>query len=213
MSETVSLVSVQQMWNSGFSGDVRDAHKDARHILEEAVANMHTVMSFSGGMKILGLFHDELKTPLRRSLIRGQIYGCLYGAAQFFLFACSALVLYYCSVLIKGQEVSDFRDLLKAFLVFTFTTFILVEAFGLGPVIMRRRKSVAPVFSILERSSTMGTDEEGLKPPFIAGRIEFRHVEFRYVWLYQEISLDCYIFTWIAILLKKKISELTLVAF
>lgn len=26
----------------------------------------------------------------------------------------------------------------------------------------------------------MGTDEEGLKPPFIAGRIEFRHVEFRY---------------------------------
>jgi hypothetical protein len=27
----------------------------------------------------------------------------------------------------------------------------------------------------------MGTDEEGLKPPFTAGRLEFRHVEFRYV--------------------------------
>lgn len=170
------------MWNSGFSGDVRDAHKDARQILEEAVANMHTVMSFSGGLKILDLFHNELKTPLRRSLIRGQIYGCLYGAAQFFLFACNALVLYYGSLLVKRQQDSSFPNLLKAFLVFTFTTFVLVEAFGLGPVIMRRRKSIAPVFSILDRGLTMPTDEEGLKPPFMAGRIEFRHVGFRCVY-------------------------------
>ncbi|KAG0562857.1 hypothetical protein KC19_9G176700 [Ceratodon purpureus] len=170
----------QQMWNSGFSGDVRDAHKDARQILEEAVANMHTVMSFSGGLKILDLFHNELKTPLRRSLIRGQIYGCLYGAAQFFLFACNALVLYYGSLLVKRQQDSSFPNLLKAFLVFTFTTFVLVEAFGLGPVIMRRRKTIASVFSILDRGLTMPTDEEGLKPPFMAGRIEFRHVGFRY---------------------------------
>ena len=169
----------QQMWNAGFSGDVRDAHKDARQILEEAVANMHTVMSFSGGKKILELYHNELKTPLRGSLIRGQVYGGLYGAAQFFLFACNALILYYGSVHLRVQHDASFPDLLKAFLVYSFTAFALVEGFGLGPVIVRRRKSVAPVFSIMDRCSKIGTDEEGLKPPFTAGRIEFRHVEFR----------------------------------
>jgi len=172
--------TTQQMWISGFSGDVRDAHKGARQILEEAVANMHTVMSFSGGMKILDLFHNELQTPLQRSLARGQSYGCLYGAAQFSLFGCNALVLYYASLLVKRQQVSSIPNLLKAFIIFTFTTFVLVESFGLGPVIMRRRKSIAPVFSILDRGLAMGTDEEGAKPPFVAGRIEFRHVRFRY---------------------------------
>lgn len=167
------------MWNAGFSGDVRDAHKDARQILEEAVANMHTVMSFSGQAKVVELYHKALQVPLRQSLIRGQICGCAYGAAQFLLFACNAIILYYGSVTLRRQNTS-FPNLLKAFLVFTFTAFALVEAFGLGPVIVRRRKSVAQVFNILDQQSKMGADEEGLKPPFIAGRIEFRRVEFRY---------------------------------
>jgi ATP-binding cassette subfamily B (MDR/TAP) protein 1 len=81
----------------------------------------------------------------------------------------------------EDKQDASFRNLLEAFLVFTFTAFVLVEAFGLGPVIMRRRKSIAPVFRILDRGLTMPTDEEGFKPPFMAGRIEFRHVGFRFV--------------------------------
>jgi ATP-binding cassette subfamily B (MDR/TAP) protein 1 len=63
--------------------------------------------------------------------------------------------------------------------VFTFTTFALVEAFGLGPSVVKRRKSVASVFNIIDRQSKMETDDVGLKPPHILGRIEFRDVDFR----------------------------------
>lgn len=174
---------MQQIWNAGFLGpswDMKGAHKSARRVLEDAVANMHTVISFSGGGKVLDLYHQELKRPLRQSLVRGQVCGIAFGTSQFFLFACNAFLLWYGSLTLRRQHGTSFPNFLKAFLVFTFTTFALVEAFGLGPSVVKRRKSVASVFSIIDRQSKMETDDVGLKPPHILGRIEFRDVDFRY---------------------------------
>lgn len=171
---------MQQIWNAGFSGDKREAHKSARQVLEEAVASMHTVMSFSGGDKVLQLYRQELRRPLLQSLVRGQICGLTFGMSQFLLFASNAFLLWYGAFTLRRQNGTNFPNFLKAYLVFTFTTFALVEVFGLGPSVVKRRKSVGPVFSIIDRQSKMETDDMGQKPPHIEGLIEFRDVEFRY---------------------------------
>ncbi|XP_024383964.1 ABC transporter B family member 20 isoform X2 [Physcomitrium patens] len=172
----------QHMWNSGFSGDMRGAHDRARRVLEEAVANIHTVMSFSGGQKVLQLYCQQLKQPLRRSLVRGQVCGIAFGVSQFFLFACNAFLLWYGSHVLRRESNTSFPNIIKAYLVFTFTAFSLIEVFGLGPSVLKRRKSVAPVFSIINRRSQVEGlgDDAGQKPSHLVGLIEFRDLEFRY---------------------------------
>lgn len=170
------------MWNSGFSGDMRGAHDRARRVLEEAVANIHTVMSFSGGQKVLQLYCQQLKQPLRRSLVRGQVCGIAFGVSQFFLFACNAFLLWYGSHVLRRESNTSFPNIIKAYLVFTFTAFSLIEVFGLGPSVLKRRKSVAPVFSIINRRSQVEGlgDDAGQKPSHLVGLIEFRDLEFRF---------------------------------
>lgn len=171
----------QHLWNSGFSGDMREAHERARRVLEEAVSNMHTVMSFSGGQKVLQLYCEQLKQPLRRSLVRGQVCGVAFGASQFFLFACNAFLLWYVAHTLASESTTSFPNVIKAYLVFTFTSFSLIEVFGLGPSVVKRRKCITPVFSIIDRRSQTSElgDDAGQKPSHIAGLIEFRDVEFR----------------------------------
>ncbi|XP_024526163.1 ABC transporter B family member 20 [Selaginella moellendorffii] len=170
----------QKMWVMGFSGNIREWHTKASVVIEDAVRNICTIASFSAGDKVVQLYKNQLARLQARSFIRGQVTGIAFGISQFLLFASNAFVLWYGTEILKRHD-GRLTEVLKAFTVFSFATFALVEPFCLAPYILKRRESLRPVFQIIDRKPTIESDDgDGLKLPNIFGTIEFRGVEFRY---------------------------------
>jgi ATP-binding cassette subfamily B (MDR/TAP) protein 1 len=176
---TVSAVA-QKMWLAGFSRGIQDMHKKASLVLEDAVRNIYTVVSFCAGDKVMELYKLQLKKILVHSFLRGQLSGLAFGASQFLLFACNALLLWYAAIAVKRNYVT-LPTALKEYMIFSFATFALVEPFGLAPYILKRRKSLISVFGIIDRKPKIDSDDaSGLKLPNIYGTIELKNVDFHY---------------------------------
>lgn len=176
---TVSAIA-QKMWLAGFSRGIQDMHKKASLVLEDAVRNIYTVVAFCAGSKVMELYKLQLKKTLVHSFLRGQLSGFAFGASQFLLFACNALLLWYAAIAVKRNHVT-LPTALKEYMIFSFATFALVEPFGLAPYILKRRNSLISVFGIIDRKSKIDSDDaSGLKLPNIYGTIELKNVDFHY---------------------------------
>lgn len=155
-------------------------HKKASLVLEDAVRNIYTVVAFCAGSKVMELYKLQLKKTLVHSFLRGQLSGFAFGASQFLLFACNALLLWYAAIAVKRNHVT-LPTALKEYMIFSFATFALVEPFGLAPYILKRRNSLISVFGIIDRKSKIDSDDaSGLKLPNIYGTIELKNVDFHY---------------------------------
>ncbi|WOL00692.1 hypothetical protein Cni_G09405 [Canna indica] len=175
----VSAVA-QKMWLAGFSRGIQEMHRKASLVLEDAVRNIYTVVAFCAGNKIMELYRLQLSRILKQSFIQGMAIGFAFGFSQFLLFACNALLLWYTAVSVDEGRLG-IATALKEYIVFTFATFALVEPFGLAPYILKRRKSLASVFEIIDRVPNIDPDDNtGIKPPNIYGSIELKNVDFCY---------------------------------
>ena len=149
-------------------------------VLENAVRNIYTVVSFSAGKTVMEVYDGHLSKILRQSYLSGQVRGVAFGVSQFLLFGCNAFLLWYAAGVVKRDETSQTR-VLKQFIIFSFATFALVEPFGLAPYILKRRKSLTSVFGFIDRKPQIDSDDSsGLRLPNVYGTLELRDVDFRY---------------------------------
>ncbi|KAJ9553470.1 hypothetical protein OSB04_017515 [Centaurea solstitialis] len=176
---TLSAIA-QKLWLAGFSKGIQEMHRKASLVLEDAVRNIYTVVSFCAGNKVMELYRLQLRTIFTKSFLHGVGIGFLFGLSQFLLFGCNALLLWYTALSIKNGHV-DLSTAMKEYMVFSFATFALVEPFGLAPYILKRRKSLISVFEIIDRVPKIDPDDvTALKPPNVYGSIELKHVDFSY---------------------------------
>ncbi|KAI3734836.1 hypothetical protein L6452_14315 [Arctium lappa] len=176
---TVSAIA-QKLWLAGFSKGIQEMHRKASLVLEDAVRNIYTVVSFCAGNKVMELYRLQLRKIFTKSFLHGMAIGFLFGFSQFLLFGCNALLLWYTALSIKNGHV-DLSTAIKEYMVFSFATFALVEPFGLAPYILKRRKSLISVFEIIDRVPKIDPDDvSALKPPNVYGSIELKHVDFSY---------------------------------
>ncbi|KAK8514892.1 hypothetical protein V6N13_121840 [Hibiscus sabdariffa] len=176
---TVSAIA-QKLWLAGFSKGIQEMHRKASLVLEDAVRNIYTVVAFCAGNKVMELYRLQLKKILKKSFFHGMAIGFAFGLSQFLLFACNALLLWYTALCVK-RGYMDLPTAVKEYIVFSFATFALVEPFGLAPYILKRRKSLASVFEIIERVPKIEPDDNSaLKPPNVYGSIELKNVDFCY---------------------------------
>ncbi|GMI87086.1 P-glycoprotein 20, ATP-binding cassette B20 [Hibiscus trionum] len=176
---TVSAIA-QKLWLAGFSKGIQEMHRKASLVLEDAVRNIYTVVAFCAGNKVMELYRLQLKKILKKSCFHGMAIGFAFGLSQFLLFACNALLLWYTALCVK-RGYMDLPTAVKEYIVFSFATFALVEPFGLAPYILKRRKSLASVFEIIERVPKIEPDDNSaLKPPNVYGSIELKNVDFCY---------------------------------
>jgi len=106
--------------------------------------------------------------------------GFAFGFSQFLLFACNALLLWY-TALSVDRRYMKLSTALTEYMVFSFATFALVEPFGLAPYILKRRRSLASVFEIIDRVPTIEPDDtSALSPPNVYGSIELKNIDFCY---------------------------------
>ncbi|KAK7270087.1 hypothetical protein RIF29_22986 [Crotalaria pallida] len=170
----------RKLWLAGFSKGIQEMHRKASLVLEDAVRNIYIVVAFCAGNKVMELYRLQLNKIIKQSFLHGVAIGFGFGFSQFLLFACNALLLWYAAICIKNGYVVPLTAL-KEYMVFSFATFSLVEAFGLAPYILKRRKSLISVFEIIDRVPKIDPDDSsGLKPPNVYGSIEFRNVDFCY---------------------------------
>ncbi|KAL3521042.1 hypothetical protein ACH5RR_019191 [Cinchona calisaya] len=175
----VSAVA-QKLWLAGFSKGIQEMHRKASLVLEDAVRNIYTVVAFCAGNKVMELYRLQLQKIFKKSFFQGMAIGCAFGFSQFLLFACNAVLLWYTAVSVKNQYMS-LATALKEYMVFSFATFALVEPFGLAPYILKRRKSLASVFEIIDRVPKIDPDENSaMKPPNVYGSIELKNIDFSY---------------------------------
>ena len=149
-------------------------------VLENAVRNIYTVVSFSAGKTVMEVYDGHISKILRQSYLSGQVRGVAFGVSQFLLFASNAFLLWYAALLVKRSQAS-LSTVLKQFMIFSFATFALVEPFGLAPYILKRRKSLISVFAIIDRKPKIDSDEaSGICLKNVYGTIELRNIEFSY---------------------------------
>ncbi|XP_030512555.2 ABC transporter B family member 20-like isoform X2 [Rhodamnia argentea] len=170
----------QKLWLAGFSRGIQEMHRKASLVLEDAVRNIYTVVAFCAGNKVMELYKIQLQKIFRQSFLQGTTIGFAFGFSQFLLFACNALLLWFTALSVKNGYM-DLPTAVKEYMVFSFATFALVEPFGLAPYILKRRKSLASVFKIIDRVPQIDPDDSSaLKPPNVYGTIELKNVDFCY---------------------------------
>ncbi|PKI35225.1 hypothetical protein CRG98_044391, partial [Punica granatum] len=170
----------QKLWLAGFSRGIQQMHRKASLVLEDAVRNIYTVVAFCAGNKVMELYQFQLNKIFKQSFLQGMAIGFGFGFSQFLLFACNALLLWYAGLLVKKGYMAP-PTALKEYMVFSFATFALVEPFGLAPYILKRRKSLASVFEIIDRVPQIEPDDtNAMKPPNVYGSIELKNVDFCY---------------------------------
>ncbi|XP_078178759.1 ABC transporter B family member 20-like isoform X1 [Carex rostrata] len=170
----------QKLWLLGFSRGIQEMHRKASSVLEDAVRNIYTVVAFCAGNKIMDLYRFQLGRIYIKSLLHGLIIGFGFGLSQFLLFACNAFLLWFTAESVHKNHLT-LMTAIKEYMVFSFATFALVYPFGLAPYILKRRKSLIPVFDIIDRAPIIDPDDtSGLKPPNVYGSMEFRNVNFYY---------------------------------
>ncbi|KAG2326387.1 hypothetical protein Bca52824_009115 [Brassica carinata] len=176
---TLSAIA-QKLWLAGFSKGIQEMHRKASLVLEDAVRNIYTVVAFCAGNKVMELYRMQLQRILRKSFFHGMAIGFAFGFSQFLLFACNALLLWYTAFSVH-RGYMKLSTALTEYMVFSFATFALVEPFGLAPYILKRRKSLASVFEIIDRVPTIEPDDtSALSPPNVYGSIELKNIDFCY---------------------------------
>ncbi|CAH2058721.1 unnamed protein product [Thlaspi arvense] len=176
---TLSAIA-QKLWLAGFSKGIQEMHRKASLVLEDAVRNIYTVVAFCAGNKVMELYRLQLQRILRQSFFHGMAIGFAFGFSQFLLFACNALLLWYTAFSVKRGYMKLYTALTE-YMVFSFATFALVEPFGLAPYILKRRRSLASVFEIIDRVPTIEPDDTlALSPPNVYGSIELKNIDFCY---------------------------------
>ncbi|XP_047334182.1 ABC transporter B family member 1 [Impatiens glandulifera] len=177
----VAATVLQKMFMTGFSGDLEAAHAKATQLAGEAVSNMRTVAAFNSELKIVNLFRDNLKGPLRRCFWKGQIAGSGYGIAQFSLYASYALGLWYASWLVKNG-ISDFSKTIRVFMVLMVSANGAAETLTLAPDFIKGGRAMKSVFNLLDRKSEIDPDDPDTVPvpDSLRGEVEFKHVDFSY---------------------------------
>ncbi|PIA57360.1 hypothetical protein AQUCO_00600234v1 [Aquilegia coerulea] len=170
----------EQLFLQGFGGNYTHTYSQATSLAREAITNIRTVAAFGAEPRIISEFNFELNKPNKLTVLRGHISGICYGASQLLGFCSYALGLWYASVLIKKQY-SNFGDTMKSFMVLVITALSIAETLALTPDIIKGSQALRPLFSILERKTTI--DPKDITSKVVAeikGHVEFKNVSFSY---------------------------------
>ncbi|KAL9242685.1 hypothetical protein vseg_016662 [Gypsophila vaccaria] len=168
----------EKLFMQGYGGNLSKEYLRANMLAGEAVSNIRTVAASCAEDKVLDLYAHELVEPSRRSFMRGQIAGILYGVAQFFIFSSYGIALWYGSTLME-KGISGFESVMKSFIVLVFTALSMGETLAMAPDLLKGIQMVDSIFEILDRVTKIKGDS-GDELSKVEGSIELREVKFSY---------------------------------
>jgi ATP-binding cassette, subfamily B, bacterial MsbA len=161
------------------SGAVQDQLASATTILEESIAGVRVVQSFTRERYEVGRFRDSIETTFNLAMKRVRLSALFGPVASFLGFAAVVSIFWF-----GGHEV--LRGNLTAgqlfmFLILTLTIAGSIGQFsGLWTGLQEALGATQRLFEILDTQSDIADIPGALKLPRVDGRITFDHVTFAY---------------------------------
>ncbi|KAJ5144195.1 uncharacterized protein N7515_002982 [Penicillium bovifimosum] len=165
---------------AAFQARSKVAYEGSASYACEATSAIRTVASLTRETDVWSIYHGQLETQGRASLISVIKSSSLYAASQALVFFCVALGFWYGGTLLGHHEYDTFRF----FVCFSEILFGAQSAgtvFSFSPDMGKAKNAAAEFLKLFERRPTIDTwSEEGENMDDCTGTIEFKDVHFRY---------------------------------
>ncbi|KAJ7549945.1 hypothetical protein O6H91_07G075600 [Diphasiastrum complanatum] len=192
----IGLQGIMQVrFIKGFSSDAKIMYEEASRVANDAVSSIRTVASFGAESKVLKLYDERCKIPLKSGIQQGMISGTGLAISNFMLFASYSLSFWFGARLV-GEGKTVFKNVFQVFFAITMSALGVSQSAGLAPDIAKVEAAINSVFSILDRKSPIDPyDTTGKILKSLKGDIEFKNVSFRYparpdVQIFQDFNLS-----------------------
>ncbi|XP_026446433.1 ABC transporter B family member 21-like [Papaver somniferum] len=186
---------VQMKFMKGFSADAKMKYEEASQVANDAVGSIRTVASFCAEEKVMKLYESKCEGPERAGIRQGVISGLAFGVSFFLLFC-----VYAASFYIGGRLVEDgqttFPKVFRVFFALIFTGVGVASSSSMSSDTTKAKSSAASVFAILDQIPKINSsNDSGMILEDVEGRIEFKHVSFKYpirpdVQIFRDICLS-----------------------
>ncbi|KAI3946857.1 hypothetical protein MKW98_003420 [Papaver atlanticum] len=195
---------VQMKFMKGFSADAKVCSTSNMnttklnlnfHFANDAVGSIRTVASFCAEEKVMKLYESKCEGPERAGIRQGVISGLGFGVSFFLLFC-----VYAASFYIGGRLVEDgqttFPKVFRVFFALIFTGVGVASSSSMSSDTTKAKSSAASVFAILDQIPKINSsNDSGMTLEDVEGRIEFKHVSFKYpirpdVQIFRDICLS-----------------------
>ncbi|KAL4807840.1 P-loop containing nucleoside triphosphate hydrolase protein [Aspergillus unguis] len=156
------------------------AYEGSANFACEATSSIRTVASLTREMDVWEMYHAQLDTQGRASLISVLKSSLLYAASQALVFFCVALGFWYGGTLLGHHE----YDMFRFFVCFSEILFGAQSAgtvFSFAPDMGKAKNAAAEFRRLFDRKPEIDNwSDEGEKLDSVSGEIEFKNVHFRY---------------------------------
>ncbi|KAH9620345.1 hypothetical protein KSS87_015948 [Heliosperma pusillum] len=171
---------LQLKFTQGFSADAKKMYEEASQVASEAVGSMRTVASFCAEEKVIQVYEEKCKGPVKAGIKRGLISGVGFGMSFALLYSVYALS-FYAGAQLVGHGKATFSDVFRVFFALTMTAVGMSQSSSLAPDTGKAKNAASSVFAILNRKSKIdSSDETGTTLDEVKGDIELHHVSFAY---------------------------------
>ncbi|XP_002967417.2 ABC transporter B family member 21 [Selaginella moellendorffii] len=180
----VPLLSLQGIMQikvmTGFSADAKVMYEEASHVAADAISSIRSVASFCAEEKMLKLYEDKCRRPLKNGIRLGLVSGAGFGCSNVVMFSSYGLSFWYGAQLVKDRK-TTFQKVFKVFFAITMSAIGVSHAAGLAPDLGKVKTSVISIFSMLDRKSKIDpADLQGSTLDILHGDVQFQHVSFKY---------------------------------
>ncbi|KAF6162684.1 hypothetical protein GIB67_022343 [Kingdonia uniflora] len=165
----------------GASAIAKLMYQEASQIASDAVGNIRTIASFCAEEKVMSLYDNKCKGPLKTGIRQGVITGIGFGLACFFLFGVYATSFYAGARLVDAGK-TTFSDVFQVFFGLTMAAMIISQTSYAVPDIIHAKNSTSSVFGILDQKSKIDpSDDSGMTLENLKGDIELHSISFKYL--------------------------------
>uniref|UniRef100_A0A4W3JZC6 ATP-binding cassette sub-family B member 5 n=1 Tax=Callorhinchus milii TaxID=7868 RepID=A0A4W3JZC6_CALMI len=163
------------------SADEMTAYAKAGAVAEEVLSSIRTVVAFGGQDKEIERYRKNLREAKKIGVKKSITINLSVGFAYFLLFGSYALGFWYGTILILGNTGYDIGTVLTIFFAIIFGTFSIGQTAPYFEAFSDARGAAFEIYKILDEKSAMDSfSEEGYKPEYIKGTVEFKDVYFNY---------------------------------
>ncbi|CAL9131878.1 unnamed protein product [Musa acuminata var. zebrina] len=164
----------------GFSADAKAMYEQASQVASDAISSIRTVASFSAEKRMMDAYRKKCEAPMKHGIRQGLVSGLGFGFSFMTLYFTYALCFYVGARFVKDGK-ATFTEVFRVFFALTMASLSVSQTSALGPDSTKAKDSVASIFAILDRKSSIdSSSDEGMILDNVKGTIELQHVSFKY---------------------------------
>uniref|UniRef100_A0A3P9KPY7 ATP binding cassette subfamily B member 1 n=1 Tax=Oryzias latipes TaxID=8090 RepID=A0A3P9KPY7_ORYLA len=165
---------------TSFTSKEQSAYAKAGAVAEEVLSSIRTVFAFSGQNKEIERYHKNLEQAKKMGMKKAISANIAMGFTFLMIYFSYALAFWYGSTLILSGEYT-IGSVLTVFFVVIIGVFTMGQTSPNIQTFASARGAAHKVYNIIDKEPIIDSySEDGFKPDFIKGDIEFSNIHFTY---------------------------------